>query len=117
MDYGRERKVLAASPEDAKVKRTRRKKADEEAGEVSDPKWVEEMFELVEGLGRMISDMDREEKKWRKKMEKRLSEMQEMLKGPETEEGSDKESEKKNKGKGKEKEKELENNEDVDMSS
>ena len=78
------------------------------------------MFELVEGLGRMISDMDREEKKWRKKMEKRLSEMQETLdelKGPETEEGSDKESEKEDKGKGKEKEKGPEGDEDVDMGS
>ena len=102
------------------MKRTRRKKADEEAGEASDPKWVEEMFKLVEGLGRMISDMDREEKKWRKKMEKRLSEMQETLeelKGPETEEGSEKYSEKEDKGKGKEKEKEPENDEDVDMGS
>ena len=109
------------------MKRTRRKKADDEdagAGEASEPKWVDEMFELVEGLGRMISDMDREERKWRKKMEKRLNEMQETLdemKGPETEEGSEKESEKESekqdKEKGKEKEKGPENNEDVDMGS
>ena len=54
------------------MKRTRRKKADEEAREASDPKWVDEMFELVEGLGRMILDMDREERKWRKKMEQEV---------------------------------------------
>ena len=60
-----------------KAKRTRRKKADDEdggAGEASEPKWVDEMLELVEALGRMLSDMDREERKWRRKIEKRLDE-------------------------------------------
>ena len=74
------------------------------------------MFEFVEALGRMLSDVDREERKWRRKIEKRLDEMQgtlEELKGPETDEGSEKE----DKGKGKEKEKEPENDEDVDMGS
>ena len=75
------------------------------------------MFELVEGLGRMLSDMDREERKWRKKVEKRLDEMQETLDGM-LESGSEEEPEKKeNKGKGKEKEKEPEGDEDVDMGS
>ena len=82
------------------------------------------MFEFVEALGRMLSDMDREERKWRRKIEKRLDEMQgtlEELKGPETDEGSEKgsekDSEKEDKGKGKEKEKEPEGDEDVDMGS
>ena len=76
------------------------------------------MFEFVEALGRMLSDMDREERKWRKKIEKRLDEMQETLDEinvPDTDGESEKGSEKK--GKGKEKEKEPEGDEDVDMSS
>ena len=95
-------------------------KADEEgnSGEASEPKWVDEMFEYVEALGRMLSDMDREERKWRKKIEKRLDEMQETLDEinvPDTDGESEKGSEKK--GKGKEKEKKPEGDEDVDMSS
>ena len=76
------------------------------------------MFEFVEALGRMLSDMDREERKWRKKIEKRLDEMQETLDEinvPDTDGESEKGSEKK--GKEKEKEKEPEGDEDVDMSS
>ena len=76
------------------------------------------MFEFVEALGRMLSDMDREERKWRKKIEKRLNEMQETLDEinvPDTDGESEKGSEKK--GKGKEKEKEPEGDEDVDMGS
>ena len=113
----------AATPEDAKNKKSRRKKADEEdagAGEASEPKWVDEMFEVVEALGWMLSDMDREDKKWKKKIEKRLDEMQESLDEinvPETEGESEKESEKKDKGKGKEKEKGPEGDGDVDMGS
>ena len=83
-----------------------------------EPKWVDEMFEFVEVLGRMLSDMDREERKWRKKIEKRLDEMQETLDEinvPDTDGESEKGSEKK--GKGKEKEKESEGDEDVDMGS
>ena len=66
----------------------------------------------------MLSDMDREERKWRKKIEKRLDEMQETLDEinvPDTDGESEKGSEKK--GKGKEKEKEPEGDEDVDMGS
>ena len=76
------------------------------------------MFEFVEALGRMLSDMDREERKWRKKIEKRLDEMQETLDEinvPDTDGESEKGSEKK--GKGKEKEKDPEGDEDVDMGS
>ena len=104
-----------------KAKRTRRNKADDEdggAGEASEPKWVDEMFELVEALGRMLSDMDREERKWRKKIEKRLDEMQETLDEinvPGTDGESEKGSEKKDKGK--EKEKGPEGDGDVDMGS
>ena len=94
------------------------KKAGEEAGEASEPKWVDDMFELVEGLGRMLSDMDREERKWRKKIEKRLDEVQETLDGMQ-ESGSDRESEKESekKDKGKQKEKGPEGDGDVDMGS
>ena len=76
------------------------------------------MFEFVEALGRMLSDMDREERKWRKKIEKRLDEMQETLDEinvPDTDGESEKGSEKK--GKGKEKEKGPEGDGDVDMGS
>ena len=112
----------AASPEDAKSKKSQRKKTEEEhVDDGEEPKWVDEIFELVEGLGLMLLDMDREERKWRKTIEKRLDEMQTTLdeiKELETEEESEKESEtKKDKGKGKEKEKGPGDNEDVDMGS
>ena len=87
----------------------------------SEPDWVEEMFELMEALGRMYSDMNKEDRKWKKKIEKRLDEMQETLNEinePESDGESEKEPEKKkDKGKGKGKEKEMEGDGDVDMGS
>ena len=113
----------AASPEDAKNKKPRRKKTEDEhtgIGEASEPDWVGELFELMEALGRMYSDMSKEDRKWKKKIEKRLDEMQETLDGM-VESGSEEEpeasSEQKDKGKGKEKEKGPEGDEDVDMGS
>ena len=82
---------------------------------------MEELFELMEALGRMYSDMNKEDRKWKKKIEKRLDEMQETLDGM-AESGLEEEPEKsseqkKDKGKGKEKEKGPEGDGDVDMGS
>ena len=90
-------------------------------GEASEPDWVEELFELMEALGRMYSDMNKEDRKWKKKIEKRLDEMQETLDGM-ADSGSEEEPEKsseqkKDKGKGKEKEKGPEGDGDVDMNN
>ena len=82
---------------------------------------MEELFELMEALGRMYSDMNKEDRKWKKKIEKRLDEMQETLDGM-ADSGSEEEPEKsseqkKDKGKGKEKEKGPEGDGDVDMNN